>query len=275
MKKTDISRHPDFYINRTQRSAPHNMHTQHYHDSYEIYFQTDGKRYLFHNNICHTLVKGDVVFLTPFEIHYAQSRDSSYYERYVINFSPAVLKSILPETEANLLLESLKSCIVHLPQESFALFSSLFQMLLRRPASTAGFGKTEAAALFLLLKVFAEETENHTDIESDALAVPVKIALSYLAEHYAESISLDALADIAHLSKYHFSHIFKEATGASPMRHLTNLRLSNAHNLLLHTDLRLEEIALRTGFSTYINLERAFKKAYQKTPRELRSERPV
>lgn len=36
------------------------MSVQHYHDAYEIYFQLEGKRYVFLDNICYTLKRGDV-----------------------------------------------------------------------------------------------------------------------------------------------------------------------------------------------------------------------
>lgn len=65
----------------------HDMPVQHYHDGYEIFLMLGGKRYLFYDNICFTLERGDMAVLRPFDIHYAQSRDAEYYERFVLNFS--------------------------------------------------------------------------------------------------------------------------------------------------------------------------------------------
>ena len=272
MKRTDISHHSPFYLNHVKKEGAYNMYAQHYHDSYEIYFQAGGKRYLFHNNICHALTRGDVVLLSPFEIHYGQSMESDYYERYVINFSGDFLKSILSREELLSLLDSLHSCIVHLSPGALCLFSSLFELLLRQQTQSHTPGKTQAAALLLLLQTLSSEAALNVRMEPDILTAPVKNALAYLEQHYAESFSLEELASAAHLSKYHFSRIFREATGASPMQYVTNLRLSHAHSLLLHSDLRLEEIAIQTGFSTYLNLERAFKKNYHLTPSALRNQ---
>ena len=43
-----------------------------YHDTYEIYLQTKGERYIFLENICHAMKPGDVCIIRPFDLHYGE-----------------------------------------------------------------------------------------------------------------------------------------------------------------------------------------------------------
>ena len=107
MKRKAFSPHDDIYIQYLRNMEKHDMPVQHYHDGYEIFLMLGGKRYLFYDNICFTLERGDMAVLRPFDIHYAQSRDAEYYERFVLNFSETALSALLSREELRLLREKL------------------------------------------------------------------------------------------------------------------------------------------------------------------------
>jgi AraC-like DNA-binding protein len=50
----------------------------------------------------------------------------------------------------------------------------------------------------------------------------------YIDEHLAEDVSLSSLAELVHLSPYHFSRAFKQSFNMPPHRYLTNRRKSAA-----------------------------------------------
>lgn len=58
MKRTVFSSHNELYVQYLKSENKHNMSVQHYHDTYEIYLQLSGKRYLFYDNTCYTLERG-------------------------------------------------------------------------------------------------------------------------------------------------------------------------------------------------------------------------
>lgn len=60
MKRTAFSLHNELYVQYLKSENKHNMSVQHYHDTYEIYLQLSGKRYLFYDNTCYTLERGDL-----------------------------------------------------------------------------------------------------------------------------------------------------------------------------------------------------------------------
>ena len=94
----------------------------------------------------------------------------------------------------------------------------------------------------------------------------------YLDEHYMDEITLDELAEMAYLSKYHFTRTFTSYAGASPYQYLISLRLNHARHLLLLTNAPIEEISFRTGFKNSKNFIRAFKQATGTTPEKYRQE---
>lgn len=98
----------------------------------------------------------------------------------------------------------------------------------------------------------------------------LKRVIDYIETHLADDISLDALAGEAHLSPYHFSRLFNEATGSPPHRYVTDRRVQVAQEKLARGGASMVEIALDTGFGSQANFIRVFRKATGLTPGQYR-----
>lgn len=92
----------------------------------------------------------------------------------------------------------------------------------------------------------------------------------YIGEHLDEDLTLARLAEVAGISKYHFSHLFKQSTGIPPYRYVILQRIEAAQRLLKQTDLSVAKIALRTGFSSHSHLSRAFRQHVGTSPSTFR-----
>ena len=92
----------------------------------------------------------------------------------------------------------------------------------------------------------------------------------YIDHHFREPLTLQNLGDALHASPYYLSHVFKEASGYSPMQYLTRRRIGEAQNLLVETDLPIARIAEQVGYDTqnYFNLQ--FSKYVGMPPRKFR-----
>lgn len=86
----------------------------------------------------------------------------------------------------------------------------------------------------------------------------VRAAVAFMRERLAEPITLGDLAGEVHLSVYHFVRVFRDATGQTPHRLLTGLRIDEAKRLLRGTDLPIARIASRCGFADSGALSAAF-----------------
>ena len=90
--------------------------------------------------------------------------------------------------------------------------------------------------------------------------------LSYIQDNYAEPIANKELANLIHVSEFHFSHIFKDSMGMSPLNYINEVRLKTAYNLLEQKDMTISEIAIAVGFQDYNNFGRQFRKLYGFAP---------
>jgi AraC family transcriptional regulator len=94
--------------------------------------------------------------------------------------------------------------------------------------------------------------------------------LDYIEARLADEIGLEDLAAEACLSPYHFTRLFREATGLPPHRYLTEQRVEAAKAKLRFMHSSLAEIGHDTGFGSQANFTRAFRKATGLTPGQYR-----
>ncbi len=90
-----------------------------------------------------------------------------------------------------------------------------------------------------------------TAFKKEKTSWPMKIqeATENMEKNYEHIQSLEEIAEFVGLSKYHFTRIFRKATGYSPIEYLTKIRMEQAVKLLRHTDLSIDEIAREIGYS--------------------------
>ncbi|QNK01365.1 helix-turn-helix domain-containing protein [Dyella telluris] len=101
----------------------------------------------------------------------------------------------------------------------------------------------------------------------------LKRVLDLIELRFAETLSLSELAAQACLSEFHFSRLFRAATGLSPYRYVTHRRVEAAEQLLANTQAPQLEIALETGFGSQANFIRVFRKLTGMTPGQFRAQR--
>jgi len=95
-------------------------------------------------------------------------------------------------------------------------------------------------------------------------------ALTWINAHYADEISLHALADHAGVSQEHLIRLFKQHEQSTPMQYLWCYRVNRAVELLMNTGLTVSEIAERCGFKTSHHFARLMKQYKGRTASEIR-----
>jgi AraC family transcriptional regulator len=100
---------------------------------------------------------------------------------------------------------------------------------------------------------------------------PLQRVLTQIDVLLAEpDLSVGELARIAHLSPFHFSRAFKQATGMSPHRFIIERRIEQAKQRLARGTDSLAEIAYATGFSSQAHLSSMFRRITGITPKQYR-----
>lgn len=96
--------------------------------------------------------------------------------------------------------------------------------------------------------------------------------MHYMENNYQQELSLDELADMASMSKYHFADSSKNTHLFSPKKYLINLRISHARMLLTSTDIPAYKIGILVGISNEANFIHLFKENVGLTPNEYRKQ---
>ncbi|MBX2844551.1 MAG: AraC family transcriptional regulator [Flammeovirgaceae bacterium] len=95
-------------------------------------------------------------------------------------------------------------------------------------------------------------------------------ATDYLYSFYNSNISLEELAKVAGISKFHFLRLFKIAFRKSPHQLLTEIRLKKAEEKLIQSSLSINEIAWLIGMENSSSFSRLFYKSYKIYPSKFR-----
>lgn len=92
----------------------------------------------------------------------------------------------------------------------------------------------------------------------------------YIDLHFKEALTLEQLAEEAHMNKYYLSHSFKQEYGVSPINYLITRRIEESKYLLAETDLSMSQIARLLGFSSLSYFSQVFRRTQSLTPMEYR-----
>lgn len=93
----------------------------------------------------------------------------------------------------------------------------------------------------------------------------------YINADYGKPITLGELAELCGVSQEHFCRLFRSYTGMRPFDYITRLRIQRSKDLLARSrDMRIAEVAARTGFQSNSYFSMVFKRSEGCTPDEYR-----
>ena len=89
--------------------------------------------------------------------------------------------------------------------------------------------------------------------------IRLRPVIEYIAEHYAEKIYIETLADMIGVSPDYFTKMFKDSIGTTPIDYINGIRVNHSLRLLTMTDTPINEIADIIGFSNPNYFHKIFK----------------
>lgn len=128
------------------------------------------------------------------------------------------------------------------------------------------------ARVFLvkLIQKYGDRPEAELTVARGFTSDHYKRVLDHIAAHFSQAISVEDLAKEAGLSPSHFSRLFKQTMGQSPMQFVMSYRVERAKQQLGEKDLPLIDIALACGFVDQAHFSRVFKQSSGMTPNTFR-----
>lgn len=103
-------------------------------------------------------------------------------------------------------------------------------------------------------------------VEQQGHFARIGVVLAYLRDHFAEPLSVEALASRANMSVSTFHEHFKRCTELAPMQYLKRLRLLKAQQMLIGESLGVAQVAHRVGYQSTSQFSREYKREFARSP---------
>lgn len=265
-------------IDNLKRKGHFSMTANHFHPYYELYYLCEGERMYFVKDRAYRVKAGDMVFIDRQVLHKTSDTGVPDHERIVINYQHEWLEQAYPH-DAAILVETFRRDypVVSLPAQQLPELKRVIAEIINemRLQETGCAIRLRHAIIELLLIAVRAKSGDHGQPAPADHGSPMHIRMikvvQFLNEHYAEPLSLTNVAKQFAISSYYLSRTFKSATGFAFSEYINLLRLKESQRLLRETDLKITDIALRTGFDNFSHFGKAFKKMAGLSPRSYRS----
>lgn len=124
----------------------------------------------------------------------------------------------------------------------------------------------ECQILFLRLLNYVQVFQPQLN-SSELLAANI---MEYISQNYHTEITLNSIADYFNFHPVHIIRCLKKEFGLTPNKAITQMRIENAKNLLITSDLNIGKIAELVGFSTSSYFNKVFREYTNMSPKRFR-----
>lgn len=243
----------DLKIEAYKFSSIRQKFPEHFHEHYAIGTVEHGHCIFTCNQKEYSLKEQEALILNPLDIHSCIPSPEITFVYCCLNLSREVMRNIVIE-----LTGSDKLPIFPCPSISNANLAQMIAQLYLLVATKEDALKKEELFFFFMEHLLKESAlQSHPKNLASKNKIIDKTC-DYIENNYANTLTLDKLAQLANLSKYHFLRSFVKNKGLSPYRYLETIRINKAKKLL-QQQVALNQIAVQTGFTDQSHFTNSFK----------------
>lgn len=230
----------------------------HTHSYAELFYVVGGEGHIQIDHELYPVSQRQLVIINPNITHTEVSRNASPLEYVVLGIEGLELSLDLANESHFQILD---------PQDTGGIYSCIQSILQESHAKLPGSDTICQAYMEILVTRLMRITDfslNRDPLPSSNNQCAV--VRRYIDAHFKEPLTLDKLAQVANVNKYHLAHSFKEEFGISPITYQLHRRIEESCYLLRQTDMTLAEIARILGFSSSSYFSQLFRKYRHQTP---------
>ena len=134
----------------------------------------------------------------------------------------------------------------------------------------AEMARSVAQKLVLYHRRAGGQSQHSALLELDAKSDRIQKALDYAKRNLRAALTVEELAEAAHLSPRQFSRAFRAETGQSPAKAVEHLRVEAARMMIEQSRHSIDVVAAETGFADRERMRRAFLRAFGQPPQVIR-----
>ena len=237
-----------------------------WHRNIEIMLVTEGEGRVQYSSEDIALSKGDIVVVNTGELHRVYSEtsisidyviiDESFCHENGIDTVDRYFDRVFKSTE----IEELFECAY----ERYTEYKS--------DPTPIKIARVRLAVLELIAELY-ENCSSDAKVAHSGQDTPqdyIKKVLEYLAEHYTEPLTLDGVASICGITKFHLAREFKKYTGQTVVTYINILRCKKAE-VCLSDGMTVTEAAGESGFDSISYFSRTYKKLMGVSPSSKKS----
>ncbi|GGG13366.1 AraC family transcriptional regulator [Paenibacillus albidus] len=265
-----------FFIEQLKRSDPFSMASDHFHETYEIYYLLAGERNYYINNLVYALRKGDLIFINKNELHRTTTKGRANHERVLINFQECFVQSTLDAYGVS--FSFMKEPVLLLRPGAYeqGQLENILQAMLKEQKEQQALQKPYLQTLLFQLLVemgrIRETAREAIPPENNEKERKVYEIIDYLQAHYMEKLSLERLSDTFYISSTYLCRLFKQTTGFTIVEYLNYIRIKEAQTLLRNSTAKVTFIAEQTGFDSIAHFGRVFRQIAGRSPLQYRKQ---
>lgn len=240
----------------------------HWHQEIEFIFVRSGSAHLSINDDTFTAHEGDLVIIDTGDFHYSNSSEMKNRLEFII-FDTSIMSSLYHHSYFQHPLVTAKQLKEYgLTKEVLDLFQTVSAELQQKQPYYQEIVKGALRAFWYRLKRNHPRSDSELQSHSKraTMLYDMQQLLSYMEEHYAETIPLSFAAEKMGFSESHFSKVFKKLIGINYITYLNMVRIEKAATELKTTSRKVTDIALGSGFNNIRTFNRTFKEITGYTP---------
>ncbi|MBQ8880263.1 MAG: helix-turn-helix transcriptional regulator [Clostridia bacterium] len=241
-----------------------NMPRCHSHSCYELYYITDGERYLLVGDRFYHLIPGDIFLISPGIEHRTLDVNNDTYTRFTASIDPSVLPINIEKRIENGLH------IVRPDPQKRAEIDSEAMILLHSINSDEQGIEALSAVIRMIYLLLSERCDGDIMAVANPTLDRMSGILEYLDNHYTESVNINALSEKFYISEFYLCRLFKEYAGKTILSYLTELRIKHACKLLRTTNEPIKRVARLSGYGSVSAFGKAFSSLMGESPRDYR-----
>ncbi len=136
----------------------------------------------------------------------------------------------------------------------------------------AELARSVAKKLVMYHRRVGGQSQFSTLLELEPKSDRIQTVLTYAKRNLRQTLSVEELAKVAHLSPRQFSRLFRTETGRSPAKAIEGLRAEEARIMIEGGEHSIDEVAEHTGFGDRDRMRRAFRRAFGQPPQFIKRE---
>lgn len=240
------------FFEKMTGSSPHWNYSKHSHTYLEIIFFLSG-------NISINVDEDNIIVSTYNILFYPPNVE--HQELQNSHQNPEVIALGIEVSDSIHLNKSFKA------NDTDNIFKFLFEQILERHTSNLPESDTlcnlyiEALLLNAYQHFYNYSMHNYNIVD---------LLSNYICNNFQNYITINQLADLAAVSPSYLNRIFSKKMNITPIRYLNKIRIQVAKQLLCSTELTIDEISIRTGFTSSSYFWRMFKRSTNISPTEYR-----